>query len=127
MKSLDKIPHTAEITPESLYMRRREFLRNALLFTATSASVGGGILWLIHGNRASEPKSASTKTSALTATRSSSYNTTEPQTPYQAITTYNNFYEFGLDKSDPAANAHTLRARPWTLRIEGEVNKPVEI
>lgn len=127
MNTSGDTPSTAEITPEPLYLRRREFLRNALLFTATSASVGTGLLWLIQGNRASEPKSSSARTSALTVAGSSAYNTTEPQTPYQAITTYNNFYEFGLDKRDPAANAHTLHPRPWTLRIEGEVGKPLEI
>jgi len=127
MNNLGDIPPTAEITPEPLYLRRREFLRNALLFSATSTGVGAGLLWLMQGNRASEPKSSSAGTSALTVAGSSAYNTTEPQTPYPAITTYNNFYEFGLDKRDPAANAHTLRPRPWTLRIEGEVGKPLEI
>jgi methionine sulfoxide reductase catalytic subunit len=42
----------------------------------------------------------------------------------QDITTYNNYYEFGTDKSDPARNAHTLKVRPWTVAIEGEVRKP---
>src|SRR5215470_1610526 len=127
MNKLGDVPSTAEITPESLYLRRREFLRNALLFAATSTSVGGGLLWLIQGNRASEPKSSSVSTPSLTVAGSSSYNTAEPQTPYPAITTYNNFYEFGLGKSDPAENAHTLKPRPWTLRVEGEVRKPLEI
>jgi sulfoxide reductase catalytic subunit YedY len=45
-------------------------------------------------------------------------------TPYEDITTYNNFYEFGTGKDDPARNAHTLRPRPWTLRVEGEVHRP---
>lgn len=40
------------------------------------------------------------------------------------MTTYNNYYEFGTDKSDPARNAHTLRTRPWTIRVEGEVARP---
>lgn len=66
MKSLGEIPPTAEITPESLYLRRREFLRNALLFTATSTSVGGGVLWLMQGNRAGKPKASSVSTSTLT-------------------------------------------------------------
>jgi len=127
MNNVDNIPSAAEITSESLYLRRREFLRNTLLFTATSTSVGAGLLWLMQGSRASERKSSSANTSALTVTGASSYNTSEPQTPYEAITTYNNFYEFGLDKSDPAANAHTLQPRPWTLRVEGEVRKPMEI
>jgi sulfoxide reductase catalytic subunit YedY len=51
----------------------------------------------------------------------------EAKTSYQDITTYNNFYEFGVDKSDPAANAHTLRTRPWTVSVEGEVRKPVTL
>jgi sulfoxide reductase catalytic subunit YedY len=45
-------------------------------------------------------------------------------TSYRDVTTYNNFYEFGLDKDDPAINAGTLRPRPWTITIEGEVSKP---
>jgi sulfoxide reductase catalytic subunit YedY len=45
-------------------------------------------------------------------------------TPYDDITTYNNFYEFGTDKADPARTAHTLKPRPWTVSIEGEVKKP---
>ncbi len=51
----------------------------------------------------------------------------EPLTSYKDITTYNNFYEFGLDKDDPARNAHTLKTRPWTVTIEGAVNKPQTI
>jgi sulfoxide reductase catalytic subunit YedY len=45
-------------------------------------------------------------------------------TAYADASTYNNFYEFGTDKSDPARNAHTLKPRPWTVEVEGEVKKP---
>ena len=48
----------------------------------------------------------------------------ETRTPYKDITTYNNFYEFGTDKADPAANAHRLKTRPWTVAFEGEIAKP---
>jgi sulfoxide reductase catalytic subunit YedY len=48
----------------------------------------------------------------------------EELTSYDSVTTYNNFYEFGTGKGDPARNAHTLRARPWTVSVEGEVHKP---
>ncbi len=48
----------------------------------------------------------------------------ESATAYQDATGYNNFYEFGTDKSDPARNAHTLKTRPWTVEIEGLVKKP---
>jgi len=48
----------------------------------------------------------------------------EPLTPLQSITTYNNYYEFGTDKSDPSRYAHTLTTRPWTVAVDGEVQKP---
>jgi sulfoxide reductase catalytic subunit YedY len=47
--------------------------------------------------------------------------------PLADITSYNNFYEFGLDKADPSRNAHTLRTRPWTVAVEGEVHRPQTI
>jgi sulfoxide reductase catalytic subunit YedY len=53
--------------------------------------------------------------------------TTEKQTPYQSITTYNNYYEFGTDKADPAKNARSLRTSPWALSIEGAVEKPLTL
>lgn len=55
MDTLGKAPPSSEITPGPLYLRRREFIRNALLFTATSTGVGGSLLWLMKGSRASEP------------------------------------------------------------------------
>jgi sulfoxide reductase catalytic subunit YedY len=129
MDKLGTSPSTSEITPEPLYLRRREFIRNALLFTATSTAVGGSLLWLMKGNRASEPKSSagSGDVPALTVAGRSSYSTDEPPTSYRDITTYNNFYEFGLDKGDPASNGHMLKPRPWTISIEGEVHKPLVI
>ena len=48
------------------------------------------------------------------------YTVDDPSTPYQAVASYNNFYEFGLDKDEPAQYAHTLRTRPWTITVEGE-------
>ena len=82
---------------------------------------------MMGGHRASEPKSSPASVSAppLTSAGRSSYSTDEPLTPYRDVTTYNNFYEFGTDKSDPAENAHMLKPRPWTVSIEGEVRKPL--
>jgi len=121
-------PAGSEITPEALYLRRREFIRNAALFTATSAGVGGGLLWLMQGGR-SEPKTpagdgAEAGQRALEVTRRGPYGTDEPLTPFRDVTTYNNFYEFGDEKSDPVERAGTLRPRPWTIAIEGEVRRP---
>jgi sulfoxide reductase catalytic subunit YedY len=132
---------SSQVTPESLYLRRREFIQNAALFAATSSAIGGGLLWLTHGapldrpdrSRAAgtPPSNAQTPESAserglrpLTIAARGRYTVNEKKNSFEEITTYNNFYEFGVDKSDPAANAHTLRTRPWTVSIEGEVRKP---
>ena len=129
MSKIGKSPPASEITPEVLYMRRREFIRNAVLFTATSAGVGGSLLWLMKGARAERKRSVGTdRTDAgereLTIARHSNYSTDELLTPYRDVTSYNNFYEFGTDKGDPAELAGTLRPRPWTVRVDGEVKKP---
>jgi sulfoxide reductase catalytic subunit YedY len=134
-----KEPARSEITPEPLYFRRREFLKNAALFVGTTSVAGGALLWLANTGRP-DPVSpggsgaSPTGNPQLTppagppapqsAAARSSYSTDEPPTPFKDITSYNNFYEFGLDKSDPAANAHSLKPRPWTIQIEGEVRKP---
>lgn len=137
MSTIGTPPPSSEITPESLYLRRREFIKNAALFTATSTAVGSGLLWLMGGGRAESKDgvgatpsvddasgTALAPSGTLTIAKHDNLAGDEPPTPYDDVTSYNNFYEFGLDKADPAANAHTLRPRPWTVAIEGEVAKP---
>jgi sulfoxide reductase catalytic subunit YedY len=63
----------------------------------------------------------------LAAKLNPAYSIMEKQTPFKDASTYNNFYEFGTDKSEPAVNAHTLKTRPWTVSIEGEVKKPMTL
>src|SRR5258708_19985498 len=103
-------PATGEITPEKLYFRRREFIRNSLLFTVTGTSLGGTLLWLMKGLRAEGNKTASSgaalaapaeDSSLLTISRRYDYASGEPETPFQSLTTYNNFYEFATHKPDP--------------------------
>jgi sulfoxide reductase catalytic subunit YedY len=116
-----------EITPESIYRRRREFLKNAALTIGTAAVVGGGLVALSGGKRGEEKGRKPDEVSALPPDlphKRGPYSVDEPQTPYGDVTSYNNFYEFGTDKSDPVENAHTLRPRPWSVAIEGEVEKP---
>jgi methionine sulfoxide reductase catalytic subunit len=136
MSKLGKTPSSSEITPEPLFRRRREFIKNGLLFVATSAGVGGGLLWLMKGHRGGRsvlrpaPGSASAtgeEDHLFEGARPSAVSTSEAPTSYQDVTSYNNFYEFGTDKSDPAANAHTLKPRPWSVDIEGEVSKPQRV
>ena len=105
----------SEITPEALYLRRREFIRNAALFTATSAGVGGGLLWLMQGGR-SEPKppaaevAADTGRPALTIARRGPYGTDEAQTPFRDCTSSKSSAPFGrLSKSH---SRHVARVKP---------------
>ena len=85
-----------KITPKSLFLRRREFLK---------LGAGGALALAVKPN----PKYALAE---------------EKKTPLKDITSYNNFYELGTDKGDPKENAGALRTRPWTVSVEGEVGKP---
>jgi sulfoxide reductase catalytic subunit YedY len=143
MADLPKPPPGREVTPEATYLRRREFLREAALTLGTATFVGGGLLALTGGLRTPRergPKGGGPSTFDLprgaTATAAAAsptaevaldprrFDTDEPKTPFRAVTTYNNFYEFGTDKADPAEHAHTLRPRPWTVVFDGEIARP---
>jgi sulfoxide reductase catalytic subunit YedY len=121
-------PPASEITPLELYTRRRAFLKQAAAFTATAAGFGGGLVALVGGGRAAKPpKAAATPAlpvGSASAVAEAAYQLDDKKTPFEDVTTYNNFYEFGLGKGDPAERAQTFKTRPWTVRIEGEVKKP---
>jgi sulfoxide reductase catalytic subunit YedY len=123
MPDLGKSLPSSEITPESAGADRRRFLKNSLLFTATAAGVGGGLLWLTHSAR---PRPESPDALLLEAP-AGPFGTTEARTPYADVTTYNNFYEFGTSKDDPARESAQFRARPWTVSVAGEVQRPMEL
>jgi methionine sulfoxide reductase catalytic subunit len=109
----------SEITPRPLYVRRREFL-------TLGAGVAAGALLGANGLPLASAQGRKT-TMKLFGVKPSPLSTTEKQNSYDEVTSYNNFYEFGTDKEDPAEHAHTLRTRPWTVAIEGEVRKPQSI
>ena len=97
----------SEVTPHKTYLSRRRLLASA------GALLGAGLLpglGMAGGRFEGLPKSH--------------YSTREPLTPLKHVTTYNNFYEFGTDKSDPARHAHSLKTSPWTIEIGGEVTRP---
>src|SRR6185503_2413797 len=102
---------TSEITPEETYVNRREFLAAAGIGVGTGLAVERLSGW---ADRRQPP----TRPTAQPPQQS------DTQTPFQAVTTYNNFYEFGTDKSEPAENAHTLKPRPWTVKVDGMAGKP---
>jgi sulfoxide reductase catalytic subunit YedY len=126
MSKLSQPPKSSEITPEALYLRRREFMRNAALTAVTAAGVGSVLLELTGGAGRRRVRSERAERSAPTPLMAAAqrFSTNEPRTSYEDVTTYNNFYEFGLDKSEPADNARMLMTRPWTVEVVGEVRRP---
>jgi sulfoxide reductase catalytic subunit YedY len=108
-------PLASEITPREIYEKRREFLARI-----AAGAVAGSSLW----EMATREAFAQGTGARLAAKPNPAFVTPEKQTPFKDATSYNNFYEFGTDKGDPAENAHTLHTRPWTVSIEGEVKKP---
>jgi sulfoxide reductase catalytic subunit YedY len=115
-------PVASEISSRSVFEQRREWLRLMALGSAGAALAA----WASRDARAQLIANRPGKLAALPAVPSPlpGAKTMEKPTSYQDVTTYNNFYEFGTEKDDPARNAHTLKTRPWTIAVEGEVRKP---
>ena len=103
------VPPSSEITAERYFFERRRLL--AAIGTATTLGLMAG---RVQGAEA-EPTATGTPIGLQP---------NDKPTPWADVTGYNNFYEFGTDKTDPAANASSLRPRPWTLQIDGLVSKP---
>ena len=104
---------SSEITPEGVYCDRREFLTAAGLIGA--GLVGGAAF-------PASPRSAGAQQQSLGTPYG--LQPTDVATPEEDVTSYNNFYEFGTGKDDPAANSQDFKARPWTVKVEGLVAKP---
>ena len=117
-------PLSSEITGQGSYTRRRQLLQtlaagaagSTLAAWASRTALAQSAAW---GTPPGKLPALAAKASAI-----SGANSMEKTTPYQDATSYNNFYEFGTNKSDPAANAHTLKTSPWSIEIEGLVKKP---
>lgn len=117
----------ADITAESVFMlKRRQILKmlgiGAGALTLSPLAQADLLDWFKGNDR---PKAPSGK--PLTFTQPAQWQSTLAKTPEEKVTGYNNFYEFGLDKADPAANASSLKTDPWTLKIDGEVAKPLTL
>jgi sulfoxide reductase catalytic subunit YedY len=106
----------AEVTPKNLYFNRRNFLRG-LSIAGAATLVGERFASIL-----SQP--GSIQANSKLATVRSNYTVDEKVTSENDVTHYNNFYEFGTDKGDPAKNAQTFRTSPWTVSVEGDVKTP---
>jgi len=103
---------SSEVTDEKLYLRRREFMKTAAI-PAVAALAG-----------LTPALASAAGQEALPNVRKGVVTLDESLTPWEDVTTYNNFYEFGMDKGDPVRNSKNLRTKPWTVQIDGLVNKP---
>ncbi|HXX17098.1 MAG TPA: protein-methionine-sulfoxide reductase catalytic subunit MsrP [Candidatus Eremiobacteraceae bacterium] len=109
----------ADVTPKELYFNRREILRAMGL---AGVALAGGKLF----SRLAFPPTTWAALTKLNVTVKSPFSTSEKINSFEDVTHYNNFYEFGTDKSDPAKNAQNFRTSPWTVSVEGEVNNPAK-
>jgi len=107
--------HSWEITSESNYLNRRQFVRDAGL-AAGVALVSGGASWAL-------PVRASASQRDL-QTVAGPYSTDETPNSWEDVTTYNNFYEFGTGKEDPYRHAQDFQPQPWSVKVAGECDKP---
>ncbi|MGS0741893.1 protein-methionine-sulfoxide reductase catalytic subunit MsrP [Glaciimonas sp. GG7] len=113
------IPEASEITPRAVFESRRSFIRQL----AVGSMATGSILELASQQAFAQSSGAQ----KLVAKANNAYVVMDKATPYKDATTYNNYYEFGTDKSDPAQNAGTLKTKPWSVSIEGEIKKPMTL
>ena len=116
-------PLSSEITPQTIYTGRRDLMK------LMATGVAGAAMATWAGREAHAQGNARPgKLAALAGVKSSVAGVLvmDKVTGYKDASTYNNFYEFGTDKADPARNAHTLKTTPWTVEIEGLVKKPAK-
>jgi len=104
----------SDVTPEKLYLSRRELMAGAIALAAVGCDAGTEA-----GAAAPAPAGA-----PLKATPNPAYRVQDTPTKFEAASTYNNFYEFGVNKEDPARLGHTLKPRPWHVQVDGLCAKP---
>lgn len=115
----------SEITPKAVFEQRRSFLQKAG-FGIVAGSMG---LLSQHLSAGAETliKPSTTSRQKFNGLKKSPFSASEKLTEYDDVTSYNNYYEFGTDKSEPAIHSKLFKSNPWTVSIEGEVKKPKTI
>ena len=109
---IDRDIASSDITPEHVFLNRRALIK------ASAGTMAGAL------NAPSIAAAEASAQSTLSFSPDADRSLVDDQTPYDAVTTYNNFYEFGTDKSDPARHAHNMTTDPWTVKVGGLVNQP---
>ena len=117
--NISDAPLASEITPREIFESRRTFVKQLAL----GSIAGAGLLEMTSREALAQTAGAQ----KLAARRNAAYVAADKITPYNDITTDNNYYEFGTDKADPAKTAGTLKTHPWSVSIEGEVKKPMTL
>lgn len=117
----------ADVTDESAFFMQRRQVLKALGISAAALSLPHSaqadlLSWFKGNDRPPAPAGK-----PLNFSKPAAWQNSLPLTPADKVSGYNNFYEFGLDKADPAANAGSLKTDPWTLKISGEVAKPLTL
>jgi methionine sulfoxide reductase catalytic subunit len=107
---------SSEITDKKLYLERRRFLQ--MVSAATLSVAAASLAPVLSGPSFAQAREK------LAGVQKSPLSTDEPLTPYEDISNYNNFYEFATDKYSPADLAKNFRTKPWSVVVEGEVDKP---
>ncbi|MBM3397617.1 MAG: protein-methionine-sulfoxide reductase catalytic subunit MsrP [Betaproteobacteria bacterium] len=113
-------PVSSEITPQTVYLQRRALMQQAAMGAAGLALAA----WGARDARAQMVRPGQLPPLAAAPSKLPGALVMDKLTPYKDATTYNNFYEFGTDKADPAKRAHALKTDPWSVEIEGLVKKP---
>ena len=122
--SLESTLRSSDITPQHLYNQYKEqHQTNRRRFLAAAATIGATALAARYIPGVINPETTVHAADQLTVVPSK-YNLDDPQTPLAKASNYNNFYEFGTDKPDPAHNAGKLKTHPWPIQITGMVKKP---
>ncbi len=109
-------PAPSEITPQAIASSRRQFLQQLAVGTAATTSLTQQV-W---AQAAGTAKSLPSRPNGM-------YTAKDKPTSFTDATTYNNFYEFGMDKSDPAITSKSLKIHPWTVQIDGEIKKSLTL
>jgi methionine sulfoxide reductase catalytic subunit len=125
-RSLESTIRSSDITPQHAFEKFQEFQKGRRRFLAGAATLGAGALAARYIRGLIDPATSVHAADQL-QTVASKYTLPDAQTPLAKASNYNNFYEFGTDKSDPAHNAGKLHTRPWPIEITGMVKKPQTI